>query len=81
MGASAAQADLVVMNGHVAQVIAEDKDWDRTLGAAHRALRPGGYIVFETRNPDAAGWTVSGASQGERRLIDGAGLRFRTRQS
>ncbi|SFA78268.1 Methyltransferase domain-containing protein [Amycolatopsis marina] len=70
----AEQADLVVMNGHVAQVIADHAEWDRTLAGAHRALRPGGRIAFETRNPGVHRWTVSGATEGEPRHAVAAGL-------
>jgi SAM-dependent methyltransferase len=55
------QADLAVMTGHVAQVIADDQGWHRTLTATHQALRPGGRVAFESRNPSArewAGWTA-----------------------
>jgi hypothetical protein len=48
-----------------AQVIADDQGWARTLAATHRALRPGGRVAFESRNPAArawAGWTP-GASR------------------
>ena len=50
------QVDLVVMTGNVAQVFVNDNDWHATLLAAHTALRPGGHLVFETRDPDAEGW-------------------------
>lgn len=48
-------ADLVVMSGNVAQHISPT-DWGRTLSDISRALRPGGLLAFETRNPDAAAW-------------------------
>jgi SAM-dependent methyltransferase len=49
-------ADLAVMSGHVAQVFLDDEAWDTTLSDLHRALRPGGVLAFESRNPDACGW-------------------------
>ncbi len=49
-------ADLAVMTGHVAQVFVEDASWNRVLADIFRALRPGGTIAFETRNPAAKGW-------------------------
>lgn len=45
------QADLAIMTNHVAQVIADDDCWHATLAATHRALRPGGHVAFESRNP------------------------------
>jgi SAM-dependent methyltransferase len=49
-------ADLVVMTGNVAQVFLEDAEWVATLRAIHAALRPGGHLAFESRNPDARAW-------------------------
>ncbi len=49
-------ADLAVMTGNVAQVFLSDIDWSQTLNAIHAALRPGGYLVFETRDPAYRGW-------------------------
>lgn len=49
-------ADLAVMTGHVAQVIADDQSWRQTLAATREALRPGGRVAFESRDPDARGW-------------------------
>lgn len=49
-------ADLAVMSGHVAQVFVEDAAWAAVLDDLHRALRPGGTLAFESRNPDARGW-------------------------
>jgi SAM-dependent methyltransferase len=49
-------ADLVVMTGNVAQVFLEDAEWRATLAAIHAALRPGGYLAFESRNPDDRAW-------------------------
>jgi ubiquinone/menaquinone biosynthesis C-methylase UbiE len=49
-------ADLVVMTGCVAQVFLEDAEWCTALAAIHAALRPGGYLAFESRNPDDRAW-------------------------
>jgi SAM-dependent methyltransferase len=50
------EADLLVMTGNVAQVFLDDGDWLTTLLAIHAALRPGGYLAFESRNPEDRGW-------------------------
>jgi SAM-dependent methyltransferase len=51
-----AEADLVVMTGNVAQVFLDDSEWATTLRAIHAALRPGGHLAFESRNPEARAW-------------------------
>jgi len=66
-------ADLAIMTGHVAQVIADDDGWRETLAAIHRALRPGGRVAFESRNPDARAWDAW-TPQASRRQIDDPGL-------
>ena len=48
--------DMVTMTGNVAQVFVTDKEWGATLQGAHSALRPGGRLVFETRNPERKAW-------------------------
>lgn len=50
------QVDLVVMTGNVAQVFLTDEDWAATLAGVHRALRPGGWLVLETRVPEREAW-------------------------
>jgi SAM-dependent methyltransferase len=50
------EVDLATMTANVAQVFLTDADWAATLGAAYRALRPGGRLVFETRDPAAKAW-------------------------
>jgi SAM-dependent methyltransferase len=50
------EADLVVMTGNVAQVLLEDSTWAATLRAIHTALRPGGHLAFESRNPADRAW-------------------------
>ena len=49
-------ADLATMTGNVAQVFLTDEDWTATLRAVQAALRPGGRLVFETRDPAARAW-------------------------
>jgi ubiquinone/menaquinone biosynthesis C-methylase UbiE len=49
-------ADLLVMTGHVAQIFLDDAAFLATLKAARRAIRPGGAIAFESRNPAARAW-------------------------
>jgi SAM-dependent methyltransferase len=66
-------ADLVVMTGHVAQVFLGADDWAATLGHIADALRPGGHLAFESRNPSAQGWRrwTRDGSFGQYRLPDG----------
>jgi SAM-dependent methyltransferase len=51
-----AQADLATMTGNVAQVFVTDEDWAATLRGTRAALRPGGRLVFETRDPARQVW-------------------------
>ncbi|GHG95920.1 class I SAM-dependent methyltransferase [Streptomyces lanatus] len=48
--------DLVVMTGHVFQVLLRDEELRAALRAVRGALRVGGRFVFETRNPAARPW-------------------------
>ncbi len=50
-------ADLAIMSGHVAQFILEDADWLEALAGVKEALRPGGYLAFESRDQLAQEWT------------------------
>jgi SAM-dependent methyltransferase len=50
------QVDLAVMTANVAQVFLTDEDWMSTLNAIASALRPGGRLVFETRDPAREAW-------------------------
>ena len=50
------RVELAVMTGNVAQVFLTDQDWAAALAAARRALRPGGRLVFETRDPAREAW-------------------------
>lgn len=55
-------ADFVVMSGNVAQHIVGDA-WPRTLADINRALRRGGVVAFESRNPGARAWETWDAAQ------------------
>jgi len=48
--------DLVTMTANVAQEVVEPKAWRETLRGAYAALRPGGRLVFETRDPARRAW-------------------------
>ncbi|WP_406125788.1 class I SAM-dependent methyltransferase [Streptomyces canus] len=48
--------DLVTMTANVAQQIGEADAWRETLRGAYTALRPGGRLVFETRDPARRAW-------------------------
>jgi SAM-dependent methyltransferase len=50
------QVDLVTMTGNVAQVFVTDEEWAAVLAAVHEALRPGGRLVFESRDPGQKAW-------------------------
>jgi SAM-dependent methyltransferase len=49
-------ADLAIMTGHVAQFFLTEESWHAALSALHAALRPGGHLAFESRNPGAREW-------------------------
>jgi SAM-dependent methyltransferase len=72
---SAARADLAVMTGNVAQVFLTDEEWARALPVIGAALRPRGYLVFETRRPGRRAWEEWAAETGPvRRDVAGSGL-------
>jgi SAM-dependent methyltransferase len=50
------QVDLATMTGNVAQAIVEPSDWNGTLHGVYDALRPGGHLVLETRDPARHAW-------------------------
>jgi len=49
-------ADLAIMTGHVAQFFVSDTSWSSALAALRIALRPGGHLAFESRNPTVREW-------------------------
>ena len=74
-GVPAAGADLAVMTGNVAQVFLTEQDWAQVLRAIGAALRPGGYLVFETRRPERRAWEEWVADTGPVTLeVPGTGL-------
>lgn len=50
------EVDLATMTGNVSQAIADPGAWSETLAGIHAALRPGGWLVFETRDPARRAW-------------------------
>ena len=62
------------MTGNVAQVFVTDQEWAAVLRAVRQALRPGGRLVFESRNPARKVWLAWNRGQTYRRVeIPGAG--------
>jgi SAM-dependent methyltransferase len=67
-------ADLLLMTGHVAQVFIDDSAFLNTLKAARYALRHGGELAFESRNPAARAWESWTPAQSRRHIeADGIG--------
>ncbi|HEY2372782.1 MAG TPA: class I SAM-dependent methyltransferase [Gaiellaceae bacterium] len=68
------QVDLATMTANVAQAIASDAGWHGTLVGIRQALRHGGRLVFETRDPARRAWESwnGNASYGVNE-IDGVG--------
>ncbi|MFJ3440541.1 class I SAM-dependent methyltransferase [Streptomyces sp. NPDC086081] len=50
------RVDLATMTANVAQEIVDPDTWRQTLRGAREALRPGGHLVFETRDPARRAW-------------------------
>jgi ubiquinone/menaquinone biosynthesis C-methylase UbiE len=73
-GLAAPPADLATMTGNVAQVFVTGQEWAATLAAVRQALRPGGRLVFESRDPARQAWLEWNRDQTYRRVdIPGAG--------
>jgi len=71
----ALRADLAMMTGNVAQVFITGQEWAATLGAVREALRPGGRLVFESRDPAKQAWLEWNRDATYRRVvIPGTGL-------
>jgi len=67
-------ADLVTMTGNVAQVFVTDQEWATVLRTVRQALRPGGRLVFESRDPAKKAWLGWNRDQTYRSVvIPGAG--------
>ena len=50
------QVDAAFMTANVAQVFLTDDEWLATLHCIRTALRPGGILVFEARDPARRAW-------------------------
>lgn len=50
------RVDLATMTANAAQEIVDPRAWQATLRGAYEALRPGGHLVFETRDPARRAW-------------------------
>ncbi|MDQ2846550.1 MAG: class I SAM-dependent methyltransferase [Actinomycetota bacterium] len=50
------QVELAFMTANVAQVFLTDDDWSATLRGINAAVKPGGRLVFETRDPARKAW-------------------------
>ena len=49
-------ADLATMTGNVAQVFLRDDEFGAALRGIRGALRPGGALIFEVRDPNREAW-------------------------
>jgi SAM-dependent methyltransferase len=68
--------DIALMTGHVFQVFLDDASVAAVLAEARAHLRPGGTLMFDTRNPAARAWErwVPGVS---RREVEGVVVEHR----
>jgi len=68
------EVDLATMTGNVAQVFITDEQWASTLRGCRNALRPGGHLVFEVRDPAKKAWLEWNREQSLRKtFIKGVG--------
>jgi SAM-dependent methyltransferase len=61
------QVDLVTMTANVAQVFLTDEASGTTLRCCRAALRPGGRLVFESRDPTRQAWLAWNRADSYRR--------------
>lgn len=56
LGVGTDRFDIATMTANVSQVFLTDDDWRATLDGIRGALRPGGVLVFESRDPARRAW-------------------------
>jgi SAM-dependent methyltransferase len=71
--ATPARFDLIVMTGHVFQLLRGDRDVSAALEVLAGHLAPGGRIAFETRNPAVREWQEWNPRD-TRQRVEAAGL-------
>ncbi len=71
--ATRARFDLIIMTGHVFQLLLDDRAVRVALQALGRHLAPGGRIAFETRNPAVREWQ-DWNPRDTRQRVEAAGL-------
>jgi SAM-dependent methyltransferase len=71
-----AEYDLAVLSGHVVQIITDDRTLQATFAAVRRALKPGGRLAFDSRNPAARCWTQWTPEASRRTLAGGVDVWF-----
>lgn len=64
------EADMVLMTSHVAQFFLEDKEWNAMLQASYKALKSGGYIMFDSRTPIFPPYQTWPTEESPRRVED-----------
>jgi SAM-dependent methyltransferase len=68
------RVDLATMTANVAQAIVHPRDWQATLRGVHDALRPGGHLVFETRDPANRAWRQDWTPARSRKITEIPGV-------
>lgn len=61
--------DAAVMTSHVAQLLVDDEEWRATLADLARALRPGGVLAFDARDPGDRAWERWNPVDSRRRTV------------
>jgi SAM-dependent methyltransferase len=64
------QSDVILMTSHVAQFFIDDNEWRAMLKAAHKALKSGGHIVFDSRPPVFPPYQTWPTEKSPRRVTD-----------
>lgn len=66
--------DLIVLTGHVFQLLLGDRDVRAALGTLRRHLAPAGRLAFETRNPEVREWQYWSPAETRQRIDTSSGV-------